>query len=332
MRANKKRPALRKLARFGVAGLMRFADSLSQKQVFRIAGLFGRILSRTMPRRAWVREHLTIAFGEDLDEAGVRKLTTAFYQHLVLLFSELVWLGSWSREQVLEATDAAVGLEHLDGALAGGKGAILITGHVGNWELAGAALAHRGYPMHVVAQAQRNPFMEEHLNATRKRHGMTVIPDTAPHQCLKALRRGGVLTLLIDRAPREGGLAVPFFGRPARSVAGPAALALKTGAPVVLGVIRRLPDGRFQGEVEPVPVVRTGDFERDVLENTARFQAALEGAIRRSPEQWIWQYRRWRMERPRRKNAAKAAECARRAPDASVSPEETPAAPALQSS
>ena len=112
---------------------------------------------------------------------------------------------------------------------------------------------------------------------------------------------------MIDQRVRQGGLLVPFFGHPASSAPGPAAIALKTDAPVVLIAARRIttPQGRVRHRVEiqpPIPLIRSGDRERDLLENTARFQLAGEEAIRRAPAQWLWTHRRWGLKvvRPRR--------------------------------
>jgi Kdo2-lipid IVA lauroyltransferase/acyltransferase len=276
------------------AVVLRLMGRLPEGAVLRLAPLIGMVLSRTLSRRAWVLEHLSMAFGSELSKGELHRLARAYYEHLFLLFCEMGRLGHWSPEQVLEATHES-GLEHLDQALAQGRGAILITGHMGNWELAGAALAHRGYRLSVVSQAQRNAVLEEYLVRMRARHGIRLIAHDAPLDCVKSLRQGRVLVLMIDQLDFRSGLLVPFFDHPATSVAGPAALAAKLRVPVLLGGMWRLPDGTFRGAIEPpIPLVETGDAERDLLENTARFQFALETAIRRFPGQWIWDYRRWR--------------------------------------
>lgn len=295
-------PVWERVRRGSVAGLMRVVGALPDGVAFALGRLCARPLAWVHPRRSWVLEHLGFAFGNELSAAELRVVAARFYEHLCLTFVEIVRLPYWSRERVQAAMAEQVGMAHLDAALAEGKGAILITGHVGNWEMSGAILGMRGYLLGAVMQPQRNRFLREHLGTLRRRHGLEEIPTTSPRGCFACLRRGGVLLLLIDHRHPVGGVRVPFFGRPAQSHTGAATLAMKTGAPVLLGYSYRLPDGRHRGVVSPpIPLVRTGDHERDVTENTARFQAALEAAIRDCPEQWIWSYRRWRQQTPRRR-------------------------------
>jgi Kdo2-lipid IVA lauroyltransferase/acyltransferase len=278
-----------------ISTTLRLMSRLPEVATLRLRRPMGRLLHHIWPRRARVAEHLSFAFGGEVDLDGVLAYEAAFYEHLFQLFCEMGRLGHWSRERVLAAVDGS-GQEHLSAALAQGRGAILITGHLGNWELAGAALSHHGYPLSVVASTQQNSSLQDYLMAIRRRHGLKVIPRHAPRECFTCLRENGVLVLLIDLRDPQGDIVVPFFDRPTTCLSGPAVLAMKTGAPVLLGAVWRKPDGRFEGEVSPaLPVVKSGDRDRDVLENTALFHSTLEKAIRRYPAQWIWDYRRWRV-------------------------------------
>jgi KDO2-lipid IV(A) lauroyltransferase len=294
----------------GLNGVMRLAPALAGPGAQPLARALGRIGGRLHPQRAMALENLRRAFGNELDEAGLRRLRAEFYEHAGLTFFEILQMGRWSAEQVLAATEME-GQEHLEAARAEGRGVIVIGGHLGNWEIGGAGLAQRGFPLSVVSQPQRNSMLQDYLATARQRLGVEMIPRSSLRDCFARLKANGLLVLMIDQRVREGGLLVPFFGHPASSAPGPAAIALKTGAPVVLIAARRVhgPGGSARHRVEiqpPIPLIRTVDRERDLLENTARFQLAVEEAIRRAPAQWLWTHRRWglRVVRPRRKRGS----------------------------
>lgn len=279
--------------------LTRMVLALPDCAAYGLARGMGQLLARVHPRRAWVLEHLTRAFGDEMDSAAIRRLAQRYFAHITLTFVEIIRLSEWSREKLVGVTDL-LGMEHVAAAQAVGKGAVVLTGHLGNWEVAAAAMASRGYPVALVAKPQRSTFLQERLTASRRRHNVEVIPMDNPRACFEWMRRGGGVALAIDQRLRRGGVEVPLFGHPGRAHSGPATLALRTGAPVLMVAARRVRPGRHQIRFEPVPVAQTGDRQHDIEANTARFQLALEQAIRRCPEQWIWEYRIWRQARSRR--------------------------------
>jgi KDO2-lipid IV(A) lauroyltransferase len=176
------------------------------------------------------------------------------------------------------------------------KGILFVTGHLGNWELAGSYVASRGIPLDAVVRRQTNPMFDRWLNETRARIGMTVVPDSeAVRRIPRSLRQGRAIALVADQGVK--GLAstfVPFFGRPAKTPRGPAVFALRFDAPVLFATALRQPSGKYRFFIEPVPVVRTGDTERDVDETVAAYTRVIEAFVRRYPEQYLWQHRRWR--------------------------------------
>jgi KDO2-lipid IV(A) lauroyltransferase len=296
----------RQVYEHGLNAVMRLAPALPEWAALRLGRALGRLGAVAHPQRGLALENLRRAFGQELDEAGLRQLLRRFYEHASLTFFEIIRMGRWSREEAGTATEV-VGLEHLEAARALGKGVIVIGGHLGNWEVGGAGLAQRGYPLSVVSQPQRNTLLQDYLAAARRRLDVDLIPRSSLRDCFACLRRNGLLVLMIDQRVREGGILVPFFGHPASSPPGPAAIALKTGAPVVpiaaQRVVGQRGDIRHRVVIEPpLLLARTGDRERDLLENTARHQLAVEAAIRRCPEQWLWTHRRWGMKvvKPRR--------------------------------
>jgi len=186
--------------------------------------------------------------------------------------------------------------EVLDKALARGKGVILLTAHLGNWELLSTWLAIMGYEMDVVVREMDNPLVARLMKWLRTCHGHNIVlKNRAMRRLLKTLAGGGITAILLDQnVARVEGLFVDFFGIPACTNKGPAMLAAVSGAAVIPAFISR-ENGRHIITVGPeIEVIRSGDKHRDALENTARFTAATEKAIRRSTGQWFWVHRRWK--------------------------------------
>lgn len=186
------------------------------------------------------------------------------------------------------------GVEHLDEATASGKGLVLVTGHIGNWDLAGAALAARGYPVNVIVETLEPPRWNEAVQAIRERIGMRAIPlESGPRDMIRALRAKEILGVLIDRPLTEEGVPVRFFGGLTRVPGGAATLALRTGANVITAVVVRSGD-RFVAHVDPMlRPEATGDLGRDVETLTQRIMDRLEHWIRSYPDQWFMFRNMW---------------------------------------
>lgn len=252
----------------------------------------GTLAAALAPGRKDVHANLRTAFPGELSDREIARITRDFYTHAFLLAFEIVWLDRWSTEE-LRSRFELEGRNHLDEARGAGKGAILITAHMANWEACGAVAAGAGYPLKVVSRPQGESEVEDYLREMRTRHGLSLIKDNSPLDCLMALRRNQVLVLMIDGRARKGSeVMVPFLGRPFPAVAGPAILALRTGAPVFFFSSERLPDGRFRGRFVPLPTLRTGDQKRDTWLNTALYMHTLQNAIRECPSQhFFWKAR-----------------------------------------
>ena len=260
-----------------------------------IASGLGRLAYRTIGiRRDVVEDQLRLAF-PDRDEAWIRRVASDAYAHLAREGLSMLRLSRLGREDVLAVTEVEEGLEELRTAVAAGTGAVLVTGHFGNWEIGGAALAARGIPLDVVARRQANPLFDRLINRARERLGMRVVErGRATRESLRGLRQGHVVALVADQDARSAGIFVPFFGRPASTFRGPAVLALRSGAPLFIGTAVRQPDGRYRVRVRPITIPGTEDPEAQVRELTAAHVAALEAAVREQPEQYFWHHRRWK--------------------------------------
>ncbi|HLU26338.1 MAG TPA: lysophospholipid acyltransferase family protein [Longimicrobiales bacterium] len=257
----------------------------------------GRLAYGLGIRRRVVLENLRASFPER-DEAWVRMVAAACYAHLGREGMVLARLWAEGPERVLDGVEFE-GLEAFRAAVDEGRGVVLVTGHFGNWELAGATIAAVGLPIDVVVQRQANPLFDRALEQARERLGMRPIDRRrAPQLALRSLRAGRIVAFVADQDARGSGVFVPFFGRPASTHRGPALLALRAGSPLFLGYGIRLAPGRFLGHLERVEVDRGGEIDVAVDRLTAAFTAKLEEAIRRAPDQYFWHHRRWKT-RPR---------------------------------
>ncbi len=243
------------------------------------------------PRRLAVA-HMGLAFPE-LDLATRRRLVRATFRHAGQAFAELSLF-----ETILRRPDYVrlEGVEALDTALARGRGAIAVTGHVGNWELLAAWAAAIGYPITVVVRRVNDLRFHSLIVRFRAAAGVEVLVRDDPRFVAAvgdALRRNRVVAMLIDQDTRGAGVFVPFFGRPAHTPPGAALLALRARVPVVTAFIERRPEGGHLVRVAPVPAELPRGRE-GVRELTARLTAAIEAQIRRSPAEWVWWHERWR--------------------------------------
>jgi len=243
------------------------------------------------PRRLAVA-HMGLAFPE-LDLATRRRLVRATFRHAGQAFAELSLF-----ETILRRPDyiRLEGVEALDTALARGRGAIAVTGHVGNWELLAAWAAAIGYPITVVVRRVNDLRFHSLIVRFRAAAGVEVLVRDDPRFVAAvgdALRRNRVVAMLIDQDTRGAGVFVPFFGRPAHTPPGAALLALRARVPVVTVFIERRAAGGHLVRVSPVPAELPRGRE-GVRELTARLTAAIEAQVRRSPAEWVWWHERWR--------------------------------------
>ncbi|HEX3866966.1 MAG TPA: lysophospholipid acyltransferase family protein [Gemmatimonadaceae bacterium] len=283
---------------------LRAAVAAVERLSFARAGAFGARVARLgyAPlgiRRAVVERQLSVALPERSHEEIVR-IARAAYGHLGRTSIETAILPSYSAERIMGLFERVDGWEIVDALLARGRGLIVVTGHLGNWELGGAYLAARGLPVDAVARHMANPLFDRYLTRTRERIGMSIVHDeSAVRRVPRSLRSGRVVAFLADQG--TVGLAsawVPFFGRLAKTPRGPAVFALRLGTPIVFGVALRQPSGRYTLSFEEIDTTDTGNRDADVDRIVAEYTRALERWVRRAPEQYLWHHRRWKHQQP----------------------------------
>lgn len=188
-----------------------------------------------------------------------------------------------------------VGLDYLDEALANGKGAIILSAHIGNWELALVTTALLGYPIGVVALPHRHKSVDNFFNSQRQKKGVIVMPlGRAARHCLNLLHQNKMIALAGDRVFNSSGILIDFFGLPTCLPEGPAAFSLKTGTPIIPGFMLRNPDDTFKFVFEkPIEFLPSGDKDKDLKQLTSKCKVIIEDYIRSYPGQWFMFRKFW---------------------------------------
>jgi KDO2-lipid IV(A) lauroyltransferase len=246
-------------------------------------------------RKAIALHNLKLAFGEEKNEAERRVLARRVFMNLGLVIYEMCWalrLNPIRFKDFFRIED----IENYEKAAAAGKGVLLLTGHIGNWELLPIVLAMSGEHANVLYRPLDFKPLDHFFIRSRTRFGGQLLSKSkSVLKILKLLRKGENIAVLLDQNVGHGyGIPADFFGRPAFTNKGLAMLAIRTGAPVVPVYIVREND-RYVARILPaLPLIRTGDSRKDIEENTQQYNDALEAIIRRHPDQWFWVHRRWR--------------------------------------
>ncbi|HWQ61415.1 MAG TPA: lysophospholipid acyltransferase family protein [Negativicutes bacterium] len=194
------------------------------------------------------------------------------------------------------------GRENLDQAYAYGKGVILAAAHSGNWELIGPVLAIYGYPVVGVAQKQTNADMDRLINEIRTSTGLHITYKTGVREMLAFLSEGKAVGLIMDQDAKEQGVFADFFGRPAATPQGPAALSRMKGAAIVPTFMTGNADGSHTLILHPPLLAeKTDDRDRDFFVTTQKLNAILEAHVRAHPDEWFWLHNRWKTRPPAEK-------------------------------
>lgn len=292
------RGRLRSYTEFAVAWIILHAlGVLPRKLALRFGQAVGAVAQQVLPHLGCHAEtNLRLAM-PDLDAARRQQIQRGVFHNLGRLLGEVSQFPKLNRTNIKQVV-VYEGLQNYLDAVAQGRGVILLTGHIGAWELSVYAHSVYGYPMSFLKRNVDNPLVEALAERRRARFGNRGIDKRGSvREVLKTLKTGGVVGILADlNASREEGVFCDFFGIPACTTAGVATLALRTGAVVLPGYLlwdEAAQIHRLYFE-PPVETINTGNQKEDVQANTARYTQRLEAVIRRHPEQWLWIHRRWR--------------------------------------
>ncbi|MBC8101834.1 MAG: lysophospholipid acyltransferase family protein [Cytophagales bacterium] len=268
---------------------------LSPAAALRLGARLGDLAYRVAGKqRRRAEAGLRLAFGGKLDAAGRDALIRGVFHHFGRAAVAFLRAPTFGRDG-LSALVMVEGEEHLEAALQNGKGVIVATGHIGNWEILGRWLAQvKKRKVTVVAREQKGEAISEYLHRMREDAGFVVLSKgESARPLLRVLQRGEVIILLPDQ--NSGDVFVPFFGVPTGTVAGPASLALHTRAPLLPIFCFEEPNGSFRVVCHPpISAESTGNREADVARIMTDFNYVLETAIRAHPTQWLWLHNRWK--------------------------------------
>jgi KDO2-lipid IV(A) lauroyltransferase len=276
---------LRKIRRFCtyllVVGLMRLAEILPRRIGACLFGWLGVFAYRVMARsRAVALANLKLVYGPSVSDTDIRGIAQAAFANLGRFAYDTARMRK-TTPQTLQRITGLIGREHLDRALARGKGVVGLSGHIGNWELLGAYLSLLGYPVTVLATSMKDPRLNKLVLGLRRSVGIKVAERSrSVVGAFRCLTRGGVLGVLIDQDTSVESVVVDFLGSPAKTAVGPVKLMND--------------DGGYRIEVkEPVEIGGNGSSLEDDVERCSK---AVEDFIRREPSQWVWMHKRWKSE------------------------------------
>jgi Kdo2-lipid IVA lauroyltransferase/acyltransferase len=280
-----------------VSSVVKLAGALPRSLARALAEGLARMLFALTPKLRKAAEfNLKLAFPQWTDaqrEATIRGMVRS----LGWMAAEFARMPRYTRKNI-EDIIVLDGHENFLEGQRRGKGVLFLTAHMGAWELSSYAHAVYGYPLHYMARPLDNARLDGLVNRYRGLSGNApIFKNESARLMLRILKEAGTVGILADQnTMREEGVFVDFFGVPACTTTGIARVALHTGAAVVPGYAvwdESLKKYRLRFE-PPLELVRTGDAERDIVENTQRFAKVTEETIRRYPEQWVWVHARWK--------------------------------------
>ncbi len=253
--------------------------------------IFGSVMRH---HREDARDALTRAFPEKTP-AEIEAIVKQMYRNLGLNLAEFLHMGP---VQVENARQLVI-MENeqiLRDVLARGKGMLVLTAHVGNWDLFCTIIPSMGYPLTVITKRMRNVALTEVWMKRRERFGLKFVEArNSFRQCLRVLKRNEVVGFILDQNMiNTEGVFVDFFGRPACTSPGLALMSYQSGAPVVPAFIIREPDGTHHVKIFPALEPPPDREPETIRRATQQYTAAIERIVRQYPDQWIWLHRRWK--------------------------------------
>jgi phosphatidylinositol dimannoside acyltransferase len=282
-------------------------QSLPEPAAAAAAAVAGEALARTRPAVRAIRARnlervlSSTSPGVAPDPAVVDRWVRRSFRAYARYWLEGARLPATGRDEVLRRMYIERGYEHLKRGMAEGRGVVMVLPHVGSWEWGGYFLAEEGYPMTTVAERIEPPELFDWFIEQRRLMGLTVVPlgQGSSATVLKALRSGLLVGLLADRDIDGSGVEVELFGETTTLPAGPATLALRTGATLVTAAVYSGPGRDHTGVIgPPIDATREGSLRSDVARVTQMIAHELEGLIRRAPEQWHLFQPNWPADRP----------------------------------
>ncbi|MCH7773873.1 MAG: lysophospholipid acyltransferase family protein [Bacteroidetes bacterium] len=266
--------------------------NLSRKFSFLIAVLFYYIIPI---RKKTVLENLCNAF-PDYNEKKLKSIAFGSYKSFAIALAEILYIPAMSKEDIKKQVDCS-NVELIREKYEENNGVILLSAHFGNWEFMATSLAAQlNIPISVVIKPQRNPYVTNWMNKARTKWNNEIVPlGISIRQTYQTLKDKKIVAMVADQRGPEESIKINFFGRNLTVLTGPAALSLKTGAPILYGISVRQDDYSYKSVMTEISNENLPESnEEKIKELSQRHMAYLEGFIRKYPEQWLWMHKRWK--------------------------------------
>ncbi len=266
--------------------------NLSRRFSFLIAVLFYYIIPI---RKKTVLENLHNAF-PDYDEKKLKSIAFGSYKSFAIALAEILYIPAMSKEEIKKQVDC-INVELIREKYEENKGVILLSAHFGNWEFMATSLAAQlNIPISVVIKPQRNPYVTNWMNKARTKWNNEIVPlGISIRQTYQTIKDKKIVAMVADQRGPEESIKINFFGRNLTVLTGPAALSLKTGAPILYGISVRQDDYSYKSVMTEISNENLPESnEEKIKELSQRHMAYLEGYIRKYPEQWLWMHKRWK--------------------------------------
>lgn len=272
------------------------ARALPRRLTLKLGAALGACTPYLLPKRRQIAyDNLRRAFPEK-SEAEIRSIMARMFRHLGKIAFEMLLVDTFKAGRDLERFFDVHGLEHLREAYALNRGVIILTGHLGFWEVGTFFFGALGFPADFVAKQIRNPYISRHFEKLREAGGGRVLDARkGARKIVRSLAEKRVVCILLDQhtSPKTS-VKVDFFGRPAYTTPIITQIAMKYDVPIVPVFNYRTEDDRYQVYFEPALRLPNDPSPETIVEQTALLTAHIEAAIRKAPHQWFWVHRRWR--------------------------------------
>lgn len=269
---------------------------LSIKQCYTLAAFFADCYYAMAKRsKDSLRDNLNVVLGPHARKKDVEKHLRRVFVNFAKYLSDFMKFFNLDKKYLDEHVEL-VGAGYIDECLAGGKGAILVSAHLGNWELGGAVVAAMGYPMNAIVLEHEDKKINDIFQGRRRTNKLKIIPlGMQLKKCFKALKNNEVLAVVADKDYTGDTVPIEFFGKKTHMPKGPAVLSLKTGAPLVVCSLVRKKNDKFKLAFDP-PITQksSGDYDKDVHDLMKKYLEGLERHIRANVDQWYTFERIWK--------------------------------------
>ncbi|MBD3162140.1 MAG: hypothetical protein GF346_07475 [Candidatus Eisenbacteria bacterium] len=286
-----------RLERFALAGFFRLCRAVPMGTALWMADRLGDLLFGLIRiRRTVTLDNLRASFPEK-EEPELRAIARRCYRGFARTAVEFARLPGMDRRELLQRVELdPLSRERIERLRRMERGAILLTGHYGNWEWVGALFPAIGLPARVVVGRQRNREVEALMDRVRESCGLRVLNvEEDVREMIQALRRKEWIAIVADQDAGRDGIFIDFLGRPASTALGPVRLARRFGVPILVGMGLHLPGGKVRLQLEePTIVPQDGDEEATIRRYTEWWSGLLERYVRERPDHWFWMHRRWK--------------------------------------